>query len=75
MTQESENDRTTQDPGDQSGTASEDRITANEREDGVRRTADDELVHPAAAGETDPDAAADPTIPPDSPHGQPTGED
>lgn len=75
MTQEPETDRRTQGQVDGNATASDDRITANERDDGVRRTADDELVHPAAAGETDPELAADPTIPPDSPHGRPTGTD
>lgn len=75
MTQEPEADRRTPDQVDGDATASDDRITANERADGVRRTADDEPVHPAAAGETDPEVAADPTIPPDSPHGRPTDTD
>jgi hypothetical protein len=57
----------------QNATVSDDRITANERDDDVRRTADDEPVHPVAAGETDPEVAEDPTIPQDSPHGRPTG--
>jgi hypothetical protein len=53
----------------------EERVTANERDDGVRRTGDDRLVRPTAAGETDADAAADPTIAPDSAPGRPTGAD
>ncbi|WP_350279099.1 hypothetical protein [Kribbella sp. HUAS MG21] len=70
MTQEPE--RRTREPDDRAEQVSDDSITVNEPEDGVRRTADDEPVHPRSAGETDPAAAADPTIPPDSPHGQPT---
>jgi hypothetical protein len=53
----------------------EERVTANERDDGVRKTGDDRLVHPVAAGEADPDAAADPTIAPDAAPGRPTGVD
>jgi hypothetical protein len=53
----------------------EERVTANERGDGVRRTGDDRLVHPVAAGEADPDAAADPTIAPNTAPGRPTGVD
>jgi hypothetical protein len=60
--------------GEQSDpTAAEARATANERSDGVRRTADDRLVHPVAAGESDPAAAADPTVAPDTMPGRPTG--
>jgi hypothetical protein len=85
MTQGSDDDRLTRDhlnetvdqtdneTDTEKATVSGDRITANDRDDGVRRTADDEPVHPVAAGETDPEAAADPTIAPDSPHGRPTG--
>jgi hypothetical protein len=85
MTQGSDDDRLTRDHPNETDsetdseadgekdTVSEDRITANQRDDDVRRTGDDEPVHPVAAGETDPEAAADPTIPPDSPHGRPTG--
>jgi hypothetical protein len=68
-------ERRTREPDDQAEQVSDDSITVNERADGVRRTADDAPVHPRAAGETDPEAAADPTIPPDTPHGRPTGED
>lgn len=49
------------------------RVTANERSDGVRRTGDDRLVRPVAAGETDSDAAADPTITPGTTPGRSTG--
>ncbi|GAB2650827.1 hypothetical protein [Kribbella swartbergensis] len=52
---------------------SDERITANERSDGLRRTGDDRLVRPKAAGEPDADTAADPTIAPDSAPGRPTG--
>jgi hypothetical protein len=63
------------DAGSAEAAPSEERVTANERSDGVRRTADDRLAHPVAAGESDPDAAADPTIASDSAPGQPTGVD
>ncbi|MEU4605636.1 hypothetical protein AB0F43_21855 [Kribbella sp. NPDC023972] len=61
--------------GDAEAAPAEERMTANERADGVRRTGDDRLVHPVAAGETDPVAAADPTVAPDTPPGRPTGGD
>ncbi len=54
---------------------SEERVTANERGDGVRRTGDDRLVHPVAAGETAPGVTAVPTIAPDTAPGRPTGVD
>ncbi|MFC5265621.1 hypothetical protein ACFPJ1_26215 [Kribbella qitaiheensis] len=63
------------DAGSTAAAASEEQVTANERSDGVRRTGDDRLVQRVAGGESDPDAAADPTIASDSAPGQPTGVD
>ncbi|WBQ08377.1 hypothetical protein [Kribbella sp. CA-293567] len=39
---------------------------------GTGRTGDERLVYPKAAGERDPDLAADPTVAGDAPMGQPT---